>query len=79
MATLAGKKTPPRPFLPSRTASFPSFDGKSTGPIRKKWTLKWLFPRRHKKLKHEQKTKEVFHKGKLLECIGKINEIHKIN
>ena len=32
------KKTPLRPFHPSRTASIPSSDGKSTGPIRRKWT-----------------------------------------
>ena len=23
----------------------PPFDGKGTGPIRQKWTSKWLFPR----------------------------------
>ena len=39
-----GKQTPLRPFLPSWTASFPSFDGKSTGTIRQKWTSKSLFP-----------------------------------
>ena len=48
-ANSGGKKTPFHPFLPSRTASFPSFDRKGTGPIRRKWTSKWLFPRRHHK------------------------------
>ena len=48
-ANSGGKWTILRPFLPSQTASSPSFDGKSTGPIRQKWPSKWLFPRRHNK------------------------------
>ena len=48
-ADFCGKETPFRAFFPSRTASFPSFDGKSTDLIRRKWTSKWLFPRRHNK------------------------------
>ena len=43
------EKTPFLPFLPSRTASFPSFDRKKYDPIHRKWTSKWLFPRRHNK------------------------------
>ena len=31
-----------------QTASLPSFDGKYTGVIHRKWTSKCLFPRRHK-------------------------------
>ena len=42
-----GKMQTLRPFLPIWTASFPSIDGKSSGPIRQKWTSKWLLPRRH--------------------------------
>ena len=48
-ADSGGKQTLFRPLLPSRTASFPSCNGKSTGPIRRKRISKWLFPRRHKK------------------------------
>ena len=48
-ADSGGKLTPFRPFLPSRTASFPYFDRKNYGPIRRKWTSMWLIPRRHNK------------------------------
>ena len=51
--------TPFRPFLPWRTASFPSFDRKKYGPIRRKWTSKWLIPRRHNKWKHQQMIKDI--------------------
>ena len=47
-------KTPFRPFLRSRTASFPSFDRKKYGPIRRKWTSKWLLPRQHNKKKKQR-------------------------
>ena len=46
-ADSGGKQILFHPFLPSWTASFPSFDGKSSAPIRPKRTSKWLFPRRH--------------------------------
>ena len=63
MPNLAGKKTPFRPFFPSRTAFFPSFDRKRSSPIRRKWTSKWLFPRRHNKQKHKQNIKGISIQG----------------
>ena len=63
-ADSGGKSTPFRPFLPSRTESFPSFDGKGTGPVPGNWTSKWLFPRRHNKEKHKEKMKEISIQGK---------------
>ena len=34
------------------------------GPIRRKWTSKWLFPRRHNKRKHKHEIKEISRQGK---------------
>ena len=47
MPTLAGNKQHFHPSLPSKDASFPSFDRKWTELIRQRWISKCLFPRRH--------------------------------
>ena len=47
MPTQAGNKQLFHPSLPSEDAHFPSFDRKWTVLIHRRWTSKWLFPRRH--------------------------------
>ena len=58
---LAGNKQPFHPSLPSLDAPFPSFDRKWTVLIRRRWTSKRLFPRRH----------VVYNLGILISLIGK--------
>ena len=47
MPTLAGKIQLFQPSLPSKDAHFPSFDRKWPVLIRRRWTSKCFFPRRH--------------------------------
>ena len=63
MPTLAGNKHPSLHFFPHGRRPFPSFDKKKYGPIRRKWTSKWLFPRRHIEQKHKQKIKGISIQG----------------
>ena len=49
MPTLAGNKHPSAHFFPHEPRPFHLSTEKKYGPIRRKWTSKWLFPRRHNK------------------------------
>ena len=49
MPTLAGKKHISIHFFLHGPSLFHLSTEKGTGPIRRKWTSKWLFPRRHNK------------------------------
>ena len=49
MPTLAGNKHFPVHFFLHLPRPFHLSTEKGTGPIRRKWTSKWLFPRQHKK------------------------------
>ena len=53
MPTLAGNKQPFHPSLPSQDAPFLSFDRKWTVLVRRRWTSKCLFPRRHFVYNHD--------------------------
>ena len=64
MPTLAGNKHPPVHFFLREPRFFQLSTEKGTGPIRRKWTSKWLFPRRHSKQKHKQNMKEISIQGK---------------
>ena len=45
---------------------FSIFRRKSTGPIPRKRASKWLFPRRHNKQKHKQRSKRFSYKERML-------------
>ena len=61
MPTLAGNKHPSVHFFPHGRRPFR--DRKKYGPIRRKWTSNWLFPRRHYKCRHKQKIKDISIQG----------------
>ena len=75
-ADSGGKQTPFHPFLSSRTASFPPFGRKKYGPIRRNWTWKCLFLRRHNKWKHKQKIKDISIRG--INTIIQVKKLSKI-
>ena len=52
---------------------------KGMGPICRKWTSKWLFPRRHNKQKHKQKIKEISIQGKNTRIQWKDNLMYRKN
>ena len=64
MPTLAGNKHLSIHFFLHGPRLFHLSTEKGTGPIRRKWTSKWLFPRRHNKYKHKQKIKDFSIQGK---------------
>ena len=64
MPTLAGNKHLSMHFLLHGPRPFHLSTENGTGPIRRKWGSKWLFPRLHNKWKHEQKIKDNSIQGK---------------
>ena len=62
-ADSGGKRTPFRPFLPSRTASFPSFNRKNYGSDPSETDIKVVIPAPTQK-KHKQKIKEISIQGR---------------
>ena len=61
MPTLAGNKHLSVHFFPHGPRLFHLSTEKGTGPIRRKWTSKRLFPRRHNKT--QTKYQRYFHTG----------------
>ena len=63
MPTLEGNKHLSVHFFPHGRRLFHLSTEKRYCPICRKWTSKWLFPRRHNKLKHKQKIKDISIQG----------------